>query len=91
VECAGDILEDLVLERLFRVEDREAPVVGLSSEEEAVKRLIEADPLTLDGLVDRSGLPAQKVLAALTFLEMKGLARQLPGRIYTAAPRGPHF
>lgn len=91
VECAGDILEDLGLERLFRVEDREAPVVSLSPEEEAVKRLIEAEPLTLDGLVDRSGLPAQKVLASLTFLEMKGFARQLPGRIYTAALRRPVF
>lgn len=84
VEDAGDILEEMGLERLFRVDDRKDPVVNLSPEEKAVSNIISSEPVTLDELVDRSGLPAQKVLVALTFLEMKGSVRQLPGRLYIA-------
>lgn len=84
---AGDILEELGLERLFSLEKEDSPGVRLSPEEEAVSRLISAGPAALDELVDQTGLPAQKVLVALTFLEMKGIARQLPGRLYTAAGR----
>ncbi|MCL6478127.1 MAG: DNA-processing protein DprA [Peptococcaceae bacterium] len=87
VESAGDILEELGLERLFRAEEQEGPGVNLSPEEEAVSRLLDFEPVTLDSLVDRSGLPAQKVLVALTFLEMKGLTRQLPGKLYIADNR----
>ncbi|MHB8916902.1 MAG: DNA-processing protein DprA [Desulfocucumaceae bacterium] len=87
VESAGDILEELGMERLFRLEDLEAPAVSLSPEENALSKLISLEPLALDELVDRSGLPAQKVLVALTFLEMKGVARQLPGRLYTTSGR----
>ncbi|MCL6612189.1 MAG: DNA-processing protein DprA [Peptococcaceae bacterium] len=87
VESAGDILEDLGLERLFGAEDREAPRINLSPEEEAVRKIISSEPAALDDLIDRSGLPAQKVLAALTFLEMKGVVRQLPGKLYTISPR----
>ncbi|MFZ5646334.1 MAG: DNA-processing protein DprA [Bacillota bacterium] len=91
VENAGDILEVMGLERLFRVEEprredsRAAPGIKLSPEEEMVRKLLSIDPSTLDRLVDGSGLSAQKVLAALTFLEMKGLARQLPGKLYILA------
>lgn len=87
VESAGDILEDLGLERLFDPGESAPQAAGLNPEEEAVRRLIAAGPATLDEIIDRSGLPAQKVLVALTFLEMKGIARQLPGRVYTAASR----
>ncbi len=88
VESAADILEDLGLERLFRPEEREAPGASLSPEEEAVRKIISScEPVTLDDLVDRSGMPAQKVLAVLTFLEMKGIVRQLPGKVYSSAGR----
>lgn len=84
VQDAGDILEELGLDRLFRVEEPSVPKVKLSPEEDVVKKLLSVEPGTLDQLVDSSGLPAQKVLVALTFLEMKGLARQLPGKLYIA-------
>lgn len=85
VEDAGDILEEMGLERLFKADELEAPGVVLSPEEKAVSSIITAEPVTLDDLVERTGLPAQKVLVALTFLEMKGSIRQLPGRLYIAA------
>lgn len=88
VENAGDIMETMGMERLFTVEDsgkghsRAASGVKLTPEEEVIRKLLSSAPSTLDMLVDGSGLSAQKVLAALTFLEMKGLARQLPGKLY---------
>lgn len=91
VETAGDILEAMGLERLFKEEElrrtdsRAAPGVKLTAEEEIIRKLLSAEPSTLDGLVDGSGLSVQKVLAALTFLEIKGLTRQLPGKIYIPA------
>lgn len=87
VESAGDILEEMGLGRLFRTEEQERPRINLSPEEEAVSSLLDFEPVTLDSLVDQSGLPAQKVLVALTFLEMKGIARQLPGKLYIADGR----
>lgn len=84
VENAGDILEEMGLDRLFRKEETVRPGVALSPEEEAISRVLTFEPRTLDSLVELSGLPAQKVLVALTFLEMKRLARQLPGRLYVA-------
>ncbi|MFZ5596134.1 MAG: DNA-processing protein DprA [Bacillota bacterium] len=85
VEGAEDILEELGLGRLFKVDRPEQPAVKVSPEEAAVKNSLSAEPSNLDQLVERTGLPAQRVLAALTFLELKGLARQLPGRLYAAA------
>lgn len=38
--------------------------------------------LSLDDLAARTGLPAARLLACLTLLEMKGSARALPGRQY---------
>lgn len=85
VENAGDVLEELGLDRLFRVARPDAPAVRVSPEEEAVNNTLSNDPVTLDHIVERSGLAAQKALAALTFLEMKGFARQLPGRLYVSS------
>ncbi len=87
VEDAGDVLEELGLSRLFRDDGRDAPAPSLSPGEDAVYKLISAEPVMLDELVERSGLPAQNILAALTFLEMRGFVRQLPGRLYIAAGR----
>jgi len=84
VQDVGDIFEELGLERLFIVDEPVVPRIKLSPEEDAVKKLLSMEPGTLDQLVEKSGLPAQKVLVALTFLEMKGLARQLPGKLYIA-------
>jgi len=85
VENAGDVLEELGLDRLFRVDKPETPAVSLSPEEKAVSDVLSTDPVTLDQIVERSGLPAQKALATLTFLEMKGFAHQLTGRLYVSS------
>ncbi|GBF32649.1 rossmann fold nucleotide-binding protein Smf [Desulfocucumis palustris] len=85
VDGPEDILEELGVNRLFggsREQKRSLP--SLTVEEEAVLKMLNLEPVALDKLVEGSGLAAQQVLAALVFLELKGLARQLPGKYYLA-------
>jgi DNA processing protein len=57
----------------------------LSPEERAVARLLDASGIHLDELVLRSGLEVSATLALLCSLEIVGVARQLPGRIFRRA------
>ena len=45
----------------------------------------EEEPLLVDDLVDRTQLPARRVLSALTVLEMEHLVTQHSGKRYTRA------
>jgi DNA processing protein len=52
---------------------------NLSADESQLVGAMDGEPLTLDVLIQRSGLPSAKVSGALTLLELKGLVRALPG------------
>lgn len=78
VEDAGDILEELGLTRLF-TDAVGASGVSLEPAEEALLALISWEPVDVDTLSVKSGLPVSQVLTILSFLELKGLVRQLPG------------
>ncbi len=84
VECVEDILEELDFSLLNKKEkktfDEEIP--SLFSEERKVLELLEEEPLHIDSLVSRSGLPASKVGGLLMKLQLKGLARELPGKLF---------
>jgi len=82
VENASDILEELGLGRLFKVNSQKTTKIKLSPEEEVVTKVLAGGPATLDQLVEQAGIAPQKVLSALTFLEMKMMVRQLPGKLY---------
>jgi DNA processing protein len=83
VEGAGDIIDEMGLEKLFPVpEEAAAGSVKMSGEEEALYKLLSVEPVHLDELIDRTGLLPQKAMAALMYLEIKGLARQMPGKLY---------
>lgn len=83
VEKAEDILEEIGVGLLFKTEARKAPPFPrLTGGEEQIYRLLSHDPINLEELISVTGLPAQEVLAAIMFLEIKGLVRQLPGRLY---------
>ncbi|MFZ5590347.1 MAG: DNA-processing protein DprA [Bacillota bacterium] len=79
VEDAGDILEELGLTRLF-AGGEDGHGVTLEPAEEALLALISWEPVPLDILAIKSGLPVSRVLTILSFLELKGLVRQLPGQ-----------
>lgn len=86
VEKMEDILEELNLKSLFSEKmEQKKDQIALTSEEEAVYHLLACDPLPLDVLIGKSELSPRKVMAALMFLEVKGLVRQLPGKFYTLA------
>ncbi|MEK7867505.1 MAG: DNA-processing protein DprA [Planctomycetota bacterium] len=54
----------------------------LDENQQAVMELLESDAKELDDLIEGSALPAATVSSTLLFLEMKGLARALPGNRY---------
>jgi len=86
VESAEDVLDELGIEEIFPV--REASVRGtvkLSNEEEVVYRMLSLEPVSMDFLIQQSGISPQEVAAALMFLEVKGMVKQLPGKFYVVA------
>ncbi|OPX86201.1 MAG: hypothetical protein A4E53_03111 [Pelotomaculum sp. PtaB.Bin104] len=88
VEGAGDILDELGLEKLFPAnQPGDVGSIKMSAEEEAIYRLVTLDPVALDELIAKSGLSPQKVMAALMYLEIKGFVRQMPGKFYTRTGR----
>jgi len=51
----------------------------LSAEEARLLEVLDGEPAVVDALASRSGLDPARVSGALTLLELKGLARALPG------------
>jgi DNA processing protein len=54
----------------------------LSAEEKCVLTLITREPVTIDALTARAGLPPAVVAGALLELELKEVVRQMPGQRY---------
>jgi DNA processing protein len=52
---------------------------ALSADESQLVAAMDGEPLGLDVLIQRSGLPSAKVSGALTLLELKGFVRAVPG------------
>ena len=57
---------------------------ALTGDEAAVHAALSAEPILADELVVRTGLPAQRVSAAMTMLQIKGLAQKQAGNRYCA-------
>jgi DNA processing protein len=55
---------------------------GLAEAEKSLLSLIGATPIHIEGLISTSGLPPQGVLNSLLVLELQGLIRQLPGKMF---------
>jgi DNA processing protein len=80
VECAQDILEELSPHLAHSLTDNPPPIQNA-----AHQPLLDAlghDPATLDQLISRSGLTAERVLAMLTELSLDGTVTNLPGGRY---------
>jgi DNA processing protein len=54
----------------------------LTGDEEVFYNAISAEPMDFDTLCNRCGVSASRALPTLTMLEMKGLVRQLPGKLF---------
>jgi DNA processing protein len=93
--CEGveDILSEF--EYLFPASNRTAdaaatgtlPALTLSDHEQKVYDILETEEISIDEVIRRSSLPASAVSVALFSLEMKRLARQLPGKLFARSDR----
>jgi DNA processing protein len=82
IMSASDILDDLnSLFPQIAAKTAAAPESGaLSADEQAVLEALDTAEIPLDTLVATTGLPTARVSTALLMLEMKRLAKQLPGQ-----------
>jgi DNA processing protein len=69
-----------------------SPVASLPEEtpgdRDPLLALVGVEPVSIEELIERSGLPASRVAADLLALELEGRVRQLPGKRFVRAPRG---
>ncbi len=87
VETVQDIVEELLpqldratQERLTQQPPSPSPArPPLKEEEVVVYKLLSDQPTPIDELIIKSGLPAGAVTSVLLSMELKGLARRLPG------------
>jgi len=80
---AQDVLDDL---DLTHVTEQQA-IRRLVSADEVETRLLEVlgeEPLHLDEIRSRSGLPIERVSATLVIMELKGMVRPVGGMNYVA-------
>jgi DNA processing protein len=86
VEGVEDVLAELNLQRVDQpalpLEGEEAPPPVLEGGEARLFDLLHGEPQAVDDLIHEVGLSAAAVNAALVMLEVKGLARRLPGNAY---------
>ncbi len=60
---------------------------GLNDAEQAVLGTLATDERTIEAIAEQTGLPASRVSAALIGLQLRGLARQLPGNVFVRPGR----
>ncbi|MGC1375127.1 MAG: DNA-processing protein DprA [Anaerolineales bacterium] len=83
-----DVLEALDLTR--NVERREIrKVLPADTTEAALLDMLGAEPVHVDEIRNRTGLPIEKVSSALTMMELKGMVRQVGGMNYVAVREEP--
>lgn len=84
VENAEDVFAELGMEPGPGPAPSPVPVpeISVSSEERRVLELLDLEPLPLDDIIEKAGMPASDVAGALTFLEMKRLIKRVAGPAY---------
>lgn len=84
VTAPNEILEDLNIKTLPEQQVNQT-LFGDSKEETAILKILSYEPLVVDALIKQSGLEANAVTSALTFLEMKRKIKNLGGQQYVLA------
>jgi len=84
VETWEDVLSEFVPQLRRRPSRRAAPspLPALTPAEEQVFSILAEGPQHIDALIVRADLPGGRVASALVGLEMKGLVRQLSGKVF---------
>jgi DNA processing protein len=87
VENVDDIIEEIAPQLVRRggtAETARTLPPSASAGARKIFNLLQDDSLQVDQVIERSGLPAAQVLEILLDLELQGLIRQAPGKIYAA-------
>lgn len=87
---AQDVLEDLSWNEGFphaaqAAETRLHEPPGMTDEQRKIFSLLSQEEMSFDEIAAASGLPAPVISGSLTILEMLGLIRSMPGKIYCRA------
>lgn len=82
VESSEDILRELGLDGDEKGGQLALPIESLSDAERRIATLLSLDPMQVDEIIEKSGLPAPMVAGTLTILEMKNIVRRVPGNAY---------
>ena len=86
VECAQDILEELLPPRAIQVDVSLA--TGTSAHvDDSLLAALGFDPVTLDALCARTGWPAAELSVRLFDLELAGRVARLPGQLFQRVAR----
>lgn len=89
VESAEDVLEEirplLRTRATVPLEPKTIPNVQLEPDEVTIMGLLDQTPKHIDIVCRELQWPVEKVLATLLNLELKGVIRQLPGKLFIAA------
>jgi DNA processing protein len=95
VESAQDVLEELESAAAWQPHFEEAQdqvtypsELNFESEESALLKAMGFDPVALDGLQARTGLPTPDLLAQLMTLELQGTVTRLAGGLFQRMARG---
>ena len=85
VESVQDILEELKpLIGLLPEQKKKAQQLNLPIEENKIFSLITNEPIHIDKLSEKTGLPTQAILTILLSLELKGVIKSLSGKNFVA-------
>ena len=83
VENAGDVLAGLGARRSgTQTAAGRRPLPPMTQEEVAILQFITSEPKHIDVLLNESRIPAGTLSGVLVNLELKGLAKQLPGKYF---------
>ncbi len=84
VESAQDILEELGVSSDESDESRQMSLdlSALSDDEQSVTSLLSLEPVSIDAIIEKTGMPAPLVSSTLTILEMKNVIKRVPGNSY---------
>lgn len=83
VEGAEDVLRDLGMQKADKAQGMPPrPLPALTQEEKTVFCCITHEPKHIDGIMNESRTAAGKLSGVLLNLELKGLAKQLPGKYF---------
>ena len=80
---AQDILSELGFSVAKKI--KSSKLKALTAEEEKIFSFLDAGPVQLEELVETSGISLQKAMTVLSYLEMKGLVKEIPGKNFQKA------